>query len=76
MGFQRYPLDVLADVSDWIFVMGYDIWHSHTNAGPNAALPSLAATLNNMVLGGSGDARDTGGANAKGGSGYSKNQSN
>ena len=28
-----YPLDALADASDWIFVMGYDVWHQHTDAG-------------------------------------------
>ena len=46
-----YRMDEIAAQIDYCVVMGYDIWHRNTDAGPNAALPAVNAALQSFLAG-------------------------
>lgn len=51
--FASYHVAALANTTDGIFVMAYDMWHSHPYcAGPNAPLPTIEHNLKTWLAAG------------------------
>ena len=51
--FESYHVAALANTTDGIFVMAYDMWHSHAYcAGPNAPLPTIEHNLKTWLAAG------------------------
>merc|ERR1711871_1208649 len=45
-----YPIPGLAEASDGIFIMAYDMWHHHqVCAGPNSPLPDVNASIQSFL---------------------------
>lgn len=42
--------EITAEI-DYTILMGYDMWHRNTDAGPNAPLPALKAALRSFLHG-------------------------
>ena len=51
--FAAYPVDKLSKTADAIFIMAYDMWHSHAYcAGPNSPLPTVESNLRGWIAAG------------------------
>ena len=48
---QSYRMGAITAQLDYTILMGYDIWHCNTDAGPNSPLPAVKAALHSFLNG-------------------------